>query len=29
MIDLHLNAVFENVNDIDKKKKIAGRISIF
>lgn len=29
MIDKHLNAVFENVNEIDKNKKIAGRISIF
>lgn len=23
MIDLHLNAVFENVNEIDKNRKIA------
>lgn len=29
MIDSHLNAVFENVNEIDKNRKIAERISAF
>lgn len=29
MIDSHLNAVFENVNEIDKNRKIAERISTF
>lgn len=29
MIDSHHNAVFENVNEIDKNRNIAERISTF